>query len=216
MLLDRLDEAGLTDSTVVLFLGDHGPPTGRAKTTCYEAGLRVPYLLRWPGVTSPGVSQALVSAVDITPTFLDAAGIDAAGRMHGQSLRPVAADPDAEFRQTLGAEFIYHGAESYFPRRSVRTDRWKLIENELAGQDNPVKGVDSCPSTRLALTRPAGDRSRQIFERLLAPPRFELYDLQADPWEWVNLADDPQNAETLTKLKGKLADWRRATGDSDR
>ena len=66
MLMEKLKTAGKDENTIIIFLGDHGPPFSRGKTTCYEAGLRVPFLLRWPGVTKPGlVSEAFVSSVDI-------------------------------------------------------------------------------------------------------------------------------------------------------
>ncbi len=49
-LLDKLlEKHGLFENTLVIFLGDHGPPFTRAKTTCYEAGVKIPFILRWPG-----------------------------------------------------------------------------------------------------------------------------------------------------------------------
>ncbi len=77
LLLEKLRALGKDKNTLVIFLGDNGPPFARAKTTCYEAGLRTPFLLRWPGVTQPGlVSEAFVSSADILPTILDAAVLE--------------------------------------------------------------------------------------------------------------------------------------------
>ena len=95
MLTDFLREADHWDDTLIIFLGDHGPPFARGKTSCYEAGLRVPFLARWPGVSEPHVSKRLVGSVDIYPTILDAAGVEISRRLHGRSLRPVLTASDS-------------------------------------------------------------------------------------------------------------------------
>lgn len=213
MILDAVEASGQSDRTVLIIMGDHGPPVGRGKTTCYEAGLRVPFLVRWPGLSSPGSSTALVSAVDIVPTFLDAAGLAAPDDLHGRSLRPVLASDDAEWRTELFAEFQFHGERPYFPRRCVRTDRFKLIHNPNAQQSQPSPSVDGCPAPSLAKQLPADSIVRQAFERMQQPPEWELYDLQADPWEWQNLAEDSQHRDTLQQLQLSLMKWRQGTND---
>ena len=69
MLLGELKNTGHDATTAIIFVGDHGPPFNRGKTTCYEAALRVPFIVRWPGVSTPAVSDAFVSTVDIAPTI---------------------------------------------------------------------------------------------------------------------------------------------------
>ncbi len=76
LLLEALKRHGHAYNTLVIFIGDHGPPFNRGKSTCYEGGLRIPFLVRWPGVTKPMRSSAMVSTVDILPTILDATGAD--------------------------------------------------------------------------------------------------------------------------------------------
>ena len=67
-LLAELDEAGKTDNTLVVFIGDHGAQMARGKVTVYEGGVRVPYIVRWPGVSQRGArSKALVSTIDLLP-----------------------------------------------------------------------------------------------------------------------------------------------------
>ncbi len=91
MLFDVLKERERWDNTLVVFIGDHGPPFTRAKTTVYEAGEQIPFIVRWPGVSVDGTrSEALVSVVDIMPTVLDAAGV-APPPMAGKNLRPLLA-----------------------------------------------------------------------------------------------------------------------------
>ena len=209
-----LAEKGLDGSTLVVFLGDHGPPFCRAKTTNYEAGLRVPLLVRQPGkVPSGQVREQLVSTVDLLPTFLAAAGMAVPGHLAGASLQPLLATADAPWRETLCAEFTTHGPTGYFPRRSIRDARHKLILNLVAdARPNPALSVDGCPATRLAL---GGEDSpaKTIHAVASHPPMIELYDLRSDPNEMRNLAGDPALAGVRERLLAQLAAWREQTRD---
>lgn len=217
LLLEKLEKAGHGENTLVIFLGDHGPPFSRGKTTCYESGLRVPFLVRWPGVAVPGlVSEALVSAVDIVPTILDAAGAEMPTTLHGASLVPalITAEKPGEWRNYLVGEFHYHGYQPFFPRRAIRNDQFKLIHNILAGKSTPNVRVDGDPTVASAsdpkyVDTPAG----KAFQRYANPPEWELYDLHSDPVEFYNLADDPAHAKTLGELQKALLNWRKETND---
>lgn len=217
LLLEELTAAGKAENTLVIFLGDHGPPFSRGKTTCYESGLRVPFLVRWPEVSTKGIeSSALISATDITPTILDAAGIEFPRKFHGRSVRPAlqSPTPPTGWREHLVGEFHFHGFQPFFPRRAIRDERFKLIHNPLAEESHPVGRVDGDPNNQFADTEkyrdtPAGN----AFQRYLNPPEWELYDLEADPVEFYNLAEDPKHAETLAKLQESLLNWQRETND---
>lgn len=217
LLLDRLDESGQADRTVVVFIGDHGPPVGRSKTTCYEAGLRIPFLVRWPGVSRPHVSDRMVSTVDIVPTFLDAAGADVPADLPGRTLRKLLQDDAPEdrgdWREHLFAEHAYHTAAHFVPRRCVRGRRYKLIENLRAGDDDLPRGVDGCPSASIAAGMSPDSDAAKAFDRIESPPRWELYDLKNDPWEWNNLADDPAMVDVLERLRTRMRQWQRRTND---
>lgn len=215
MLLDELKKSGRHNDTLVIFIGDHGPPFARGKTTCYEAGLRVPFLVRWPGVSKKGtVSSALVSTVDILPTVLDAVGAPLPEGLHGESLRPVLAKNDAPWRDYLVGEFQFHGGEPFYPRRAIRDGRFKLIHNLRAGEARPSTGVDGDKAYAASLTEPYnGTDVRAAFETFANPPEFELYDLEADPIEFHNLAGLPELREEEARLKSELAAWQRETDD---
>lgn len=128
-ILDALDELGLADKTLVVFTSDHGNMLGQHglmdKTlgTFYDDLMRVPLLLRLPGVIPSGaVSDALVSSVDLPPTFLDYAGASPLPKAHGRSLRGVVGG-GAGYDEVFGER-----AEPQTPAaaRMVRTSRWKL------------------------------------------------------------------------------------------
>jgi N-sulfoglucosamine sulfohydrolase len=214
LLMDALDKSGKADDTVVVFCGDHGPPFARGKTTCYESGLRVPFFLRWPGVTRPAmVSPRMVSTVDILPTFLDAAGIPAPHPLHGTSLRQ-AVTPGRPWRQFLAAEFHFHGASPFFPRRAITDGQWKLIHNLLAGRATPSTGIDGDQAMRFSRDpRYEATPVRRAFDTFANPPEFELYNLANDPIEFQNLAGTSGGSSAQQRLTKALTEWRKQTDD---
>ena len=97
----------------------------------------------------------------------------------------------------------------------MRNDRYKLIQNLMPGEDNPghettlKRFFDDLPGAIDA----APDEIRAAYLLMQAPPEFELYDLQQDPYEFRNLAADPLHAAALTELKQQLTAWRTRTRD---
>lgn len=211
LLLEKLRQAGKAENTLVIFLGDHGPPFARGKISCYEAGLKIPLTLYWPGITQPNThSDALVSTIDLVPSILEAARVSIPANLPGRSLSGLQGRKKTAWRQTLAAEFTAHGELAY-PQRSIRDDRYKLIVNLLAGRSNPGIAIDR--DIAYALSRKYSGEVRQIFDRLKNPPREELYDLKTDPDEFHNLADDPAHQAVLKRLQGQLREWQEATRD---
>ena len=214
MLMKELKDAGHDDNTLIIFLGDHGPPFTRGKTSCYEAGLRVPFLAHWPGVSEAQVSDRLVGSVDIYPTILDAAGIERPSGLHGRSLRPVLrATKSLDWRETLVAEFHFHGADPFFPRRAITDGRFKLIHNLLAGTAEASASVDGDSAWKVAQGLPESHPARMAMDRLHTPPEWELYDLHSDPVEFINRAGESSLKEIESRLKARLAEWQKETGD---
>jgi N-sulfoglucosamine sulfohydrolase len=215
LLMEKLKAAGKDDNTLIIFLGDNGPPFARAKTTCYEAGLRTPFLLRWPGVTRPGlVSEAFVSSVDILPTILDATGNKIPAHVQGRSLRKAGAGDNSGWRTTLAGEFHQHGEHPFFPRRALRDVRYQIIHNLLAGKATIYASVDGDTADKVAqLPAYDGTPAQRAMAMLPTPPEWELYDLEADPAQFQNLAADPAHAETLKRMQGLLLEWRKETQD---
>jgi len=216
LLLQRLSELGHEQDTVVLFIGDHGPPFTRSKTTCYEAGVRIPFLLRVPGMKHAGKMEAsLVSTVDILPTFLEAAGIALPEGLAGQSLWPLLeGGPNISWRETLCCEYTSHHQKGYFPRRSIRDNRYKLILNLLPDRPNPILAVDGCAAWKAAqnpsFLRPDAQEAMKTYAH---PPTVELYDLKEDPEEFHNLAGRDSHESIEKRLLKALQAWREETND---
>jgi N-sulfoglucosamine sulfohydrolase len=213
LLLAELEKVGHTDDTLILFVGDHGPPFFRGKTSCYEGGVRVPMLAVWPGVFSAGErTPALVSTVDLLPTILDATAQPMLAGLHGLSLRHTL--NERQHRQHLATEFHYHGASPFYPRRTIRDARFKLIHNLRAGQAKATTGIDGDASFSMSQSPPfVSTPIGKAFARAANPPEFELYDLKTDPWEFENLATSPEHAAPLAHLQSALLAWRKETND---
>ncbi len=220
-ILALLDEYGHADNTLVIFSADHGPShLLRGKTTPYENGLRVPFIVRWPGhVRTPGTrSNELVSFVDLYPTFVAAAGLEIPKHLPGYSILPIIEGKKAHRRQRLYSAYVAHttGMHQYWPTRTVTDGRWKLIHH-LFGDGKRRRYPDGNQALS-ALNRqlkkiPAESLPRQIARRSEVPPAFELYDLDADPHELTNLSGDPKYAEIEKRLRTRLQHWRERTAD---
>jgi arylsulfatase A-like enzyme len=140
-LLDELDRQGLSDNTIVVYASDQGFFLGEKgwfdKRWMYEESLRMPLLVRWPGVVEPGSeSTALVQNLDLAQTFLDAAGVDAPDTMQGRSLTPLLRGPrSADWRDAIYYHYYeYPAVHSVMRHEGVRTERYKLINHYWADQ----------------------------------------------------------------------------------
>jgi len=216
-VLGALERSGKAADTLVVYLGDHGADLLRGKRTSYEGGVRIPLLARWPaGARGGQVRRELVSTIDLLPTVLELAGAPPVPGLPGRSLVPLLRGAAPPWREHLFTEFHTHAARTnYWPQRTVRDDRFKLIENLLPGEVNP--GYDFTldhhrPDLRAAIAAAPPD-VRAAYARMERPPRWELYDLAADPFEFRDLSGDPAHAPELARLQRVLADWRAQTAD---
>lgn len=215
-LLEALQRSGKAENTLVVYLGDHGADLLRGKRTSYEGGLRIPLIVRWPGkIKSKQVRSELVSTLDLMPTFLAATKAEAVADLPGRSLLPLLKNEPADWREFLFTEYHLHSAHNFFPQRTVRNARFKLIQNLQPGLVNP--GYDFTLNRFFAdlpkAISEAPEPVRSAYLRMRTPPEFELYDLKTDPFEFRNLTTDPDHGEALAKLKEQLSAWRKRTRD---
>jgi uncharacterized sulfatase len=212
-ILDRLDTEGLTDNTLVMFFGDHGRPHVRGKQWLYDGGLHVPLLVRWPGKVQPGsVNNQLTSLLDMVPTTLAAANVPAPQgvQLMGHDIH----DPDWSGHAHLFAARDRCG-EAVDRIRSVRTRKFKYIRNFHPDkpylQHSSYKKLSYPVVTVMQVLHAEGKWDSPMMAQ--TRPVEELYDLESDPNEMNNLADDPSKATELAELRGLVDDWIEATGD---
>jgi arylsulfatase A-like enzyme len=220
LLLEELDNSGKADNTIVIYLGDHGAQFSRGKTSVYEAGLRVPLIVRWPGHTKAGhVSQELASSLDILPTILQATNVKPPAGLDGRALQPLLEGRFVKWREHLFAHKMGSAAHFYYPQVAVRDARYKLIVNPLRRLNPPAQiytdnsGVFFIAGTRKDEVAAASPLIQKAYATYHNPPPVELYDLQTDPYEFKNLANDPKHAAAQKRLHSRLREWQRDTGD---
>lgn len=213
-VLDRLEEEGLLDNTIIFYFGDHGRPHVRGKQWLYDSGIHIPLIIRWPGHVEAGsVEDGFVSAIDLGPTAMALADIPVPEHMQGH---PVLGN-NARFREFIAA--ARDRCDMTIDRvRCIRTEKYKYIRNfhpELPYNQfsrykdffYPMQNLMNVLGERGELT-PA-----QQYHVAKTKPPEELYDLDNDPYEIHNRADDPALQDVLADLRNKLDVWMDETGD---
>jgi arylsulfatase A-like enzyme len=224
LVLAQLEADGLADSTVVLFMGDNGEAHIRGKQFCYEEGLRVPFIVRWPnGLSAPrgyrpgAVERRLTEAIDVAPTLMSLADAPVPARMQGRAfLGPKAAPPR---RYAFGARDRCD--EAAMRIRTVRDDRYRYIRNFTPEKPflspNAYKAAEYPLWTLLPGLNAEGALT-PAQAALCAPsmPPEELYDMRADPHQIRNLATDSRHKATMARLRAALEGWITETDDQGR
>ena len=214
-ILAEVDSQGQTENTLVIFFSDNGMPFPRAKTSCYDSGIRIPMIVRWPGRVPAGeVSRSLISTVDLAPSVLSLLGLEVPSRMQGMALSRVLTDPQAEAREYIHAERNWHNLDDH--QRAVRDKRYKYIRNHFPRRMMPLASdLMSCPSYLSLLRLRDLNRLTPGQMRLFMVPRAgeELYDTWSDPYEFANLAGDPKYSGVLERLRAECRRWTSTTGD---
>ncbi|MEL7375322.1 MAG: sulfatase [Bacteroidota bacterium] len=176
-VLSKLEEEGLLENTIVVYMGDNGFSFGEHglidKRHAYEESMRVPLLVYAPGMLRAQPLTDMVTNVDIAPTFLEVAGLPKPDQMNGQSFLPLLQGrPTANWRTHFFYEYYW---ERPFPQtptvHAIRSDRYKFIRYHGIWDIN------------------------------------EFYDLEADPYEAVNLIDHPDHQETIRAMNEQLFLW---------
>jgi N-sulfoglucosamine sulfohydrolase len=138
-LMEYLKQSGMIKNTVILFVGDNGAAFNGGKTTCYEPGMSVPFIVYWKGglLKAGQVRNELVSTIDIMPTILEICGVKIPEGLEGRSLIPQLKGQEfVEWRTFLFGEMNFHQPSNYNPMRTIRDSRYHLIQN-LYAQDKP-------------------------------------------------------------------------------
>lgn len=175
-MLKTLDELGMADNTVVIYMTDHGEMLGdhgiyEKGPYFYDCLTRVPLIVRWPGKLKAGLrTNALVELADIAPTVMEAVGLTIPAGMQGHSLMPLLTGETTSHRDSVYMEF-YNAVASYTPvpmATCVRTAQWKLSYWQTLGTG-------------------------------------ELYNLEKDPGEVINLWGTPHAKDAQSMMLQQLA-----------
>lgn len=223
VVLEKLRSEGVLEDTVVIFFADNGRLEFRGIHWCYDSGLHVPMIIRWPknypappGVQPGTMSRQIISLLDLTATTLDIAGVAKPKGMQSRVFLGPHADPARQY--AFGARDRID--ETVQRIRSVTDGRYHYIRNFLP--DHPFMALnrykEKCFPV-VPLLRQLHDEGKlnAVQAALMAPrmPDEELYDTQQDPYEIHNLASsaDPTHQDALIRLRAELANWIDETND---
>ncbi|MCA9136235.1 MAG: DUF1080 domain-containing protein, partial [Planctomycetales bacterium] len=181
----------------------------------YEPGIRVPLIVSSPGVRNGGrINTALVTLADITPTILEWTGVDVPSNLHGRSLIPILDVDQPEGWDQVMLSHVCHEVTMYYPMRTIRNRRYKLIWNIDWRSEYPLP-IDTLRRATWTETVRRGDPTigKRSVKKFLFRDQIELYDLEKDPDEIVNLADVPEMQDIRRQLSESLDQWMIATDD---
>ena len=215
-VLRALQEAGLEDNTLVVFLSDNGISQPFAKSNCYLTSTRTPWLVRWPGKIKPGVdTEHFISGIDFMPTVLEAAGVPAPAGMDGRSFLPLLKDEQQAGRDHVFTCYNDTSGRRSYPMRCLHTKRFGYIFNAWSDgktryQSEPMNGLAFKAMQRAA---PEQKAVAERVELLLHRVPEELYDFAADPDALHNLVADPKFHEQLVQMRQEMLRWMEQTQD---
>ena len=230
-MIESLARENLLESTLIVVTSDHGNPMPRSKCNLYDSGTRVPLAIRFPGPAKEGVTRRdLVNLIDLAPTFLTAGGVEIPEEMSGHPLQSL-----PETGAAVPRDFVVTGFERHiicrrdgvgYPARCIRTnsfayirnyepDRWPAGDPDFVSSHQGFLGDCDRGATKEFLMSNSSETRIAPYYRLSfgrRPPE-ELYDMERDPHQLRNLAEEKNFAEVKSSLRQKMEDYLRATGD---
>ena len=242
-IIQALQESGLAENTLVIFLSDHGMAWDLSKWSLYPSGVRTPIILRWPAKVKSGQidSQSVVSVVDIAPTIAEICGLPPLKKTDGQSFLPLFTDRQLKWKRTLAFScFNYMNNHSevddsirsfnsdlskqfdqYRPSRALNSNKFCYVWNGWAD------GNMHLPKTMLGefhwiLNEMTKTSTDSVTTDYLRTKKFieyrtpeELYDLSIDPGCQINLADNSNHSLTLKKFRNRMKKVLQKTQDHE-
>ncbi len=216
-LIDELEKSGRAEDTLVIYISDNGIAMPGAKTTIYDPGVLMPMLLSCPELNLTGgtTCDAMISFTDLVPSILDWTGADGPDyELPGRSFLSAAGQENPAGWDQVFCSHTFHEIQMYYPMRSIRTRKYKYILNLAHKLDYPFASDLFDSSTWQAiLTRQEPMLGVRTVEAYIHRSREELYNLENDPNEVNNLADNPAHRAVLDQLRGRLKTWQTETKD---
>lgn len=216
-ILDILEEEGVADNTIVMFLSDNGMAFPFSKTNCYLQSTNTPWIVRWPGKVKPNTINAkdFISAIDFFPTVLEAVGLRTPDGLDGTSFVPTLLGQKQKGRDKVFTQFFETSAKKQFPMRCIQDAKYGYIFNAWSDGETRFRNESQSGYTYKAMVE-AGKTNPEIADRVkLFDNRKveEFYDFENDPNALHNLIEDPKYAEIINKYRVDMELWMEKVND---
>ena len=213
--MDLLEQHGVAENTLIIFLSDNGMAFPFAKTNCYLNSTQTPFIVRWSNQVPAGVvnHERMVNGIDIFATILEAAQAAAPIGIDSESFLPLVTGNPQGGRSRIFTQFHQTASRGNFPMRCIRGPDWGYIWNPWSNGERRFRNESMSGRTFEAMrgSDESSANERADFFQLRVPE--ELYDFSSDPHALHNRIDDPACAEILTDLTKELEQWMIATED---
>lgn len=216
-VLDALEESGMADDTLVIFMSDNGMAFPFSKANCYLNSTKTPFIARWRGHIKPGEwnRKDYIAGIDYTATILEAVGIEQELPGDGRSYLPLLLGKRQEDRDKVFTQFNTTSRKDSYPMRCVQSQRFGYIFNAWADGEICYRNESMTGLTFQAM-KEAGEEDNEIAERVRFFQyrcREEFYDFSQDPDALCNLIDDPAHQERIQEFRDCLEAEMRESGD---
>ena len=216
-VLRALDESGMADDTLVIFMSDNGMAFPFAKANCYLNSTKTPFIARWTGHIEAGAwnKNDYIAGIDYTPTILEAVGLKDELECDGCSYLPLLLGEKQENRDVVYTQFNTTSMKNSYPMRCIQSEQYGYIFNAWADGNTYYKNESMSGLTFRAM-QSAGEDNEEILERvrfLNYRCREEFYDFTNDPNALHNLIDEPEYQEMIQKFRNRLEKYLKETED---
>jgi N-sulfoglucosamine sulfohydrolase len=218
-IMELIEEEGLIDNTLFIFLSDHDAAMPTAKQNCYAHSSVTPLIVRWPGKIIPGSidKEHMVSSLDLFPTILEALAIAIPEKQDGRSMLSILKGGKQKGRDAVFTSYNYIvPGQQVFPMRAVHTKEWSYIFNPWSDGKKQRKSTENQSELTFAAMLDAALTDSKMAERvntILLRRRDELFDLKKDPWSFKNLSNHPEYAPQLNKMKALILEEMKRSDD---
>ena len=210
-VLELLEEEGVADNTMVMFLSDNGMAFPFSKTNCYLQSTNTPWIVRWPGKVEPNTinTKDFISGIDFFPTVLEAAGLQIPDSLDGTSFVPTLLGQKQKGRDKVFTQFFETSAQKQYPMRCIQDAKYGYIFNAWSDGKTKFRNESQQGYTYKAMVE-AGKTDPKIAARvkLFDYRRVEeFYDFKNDPNALHNLIKDPEYTEIINKYRAEMERW---------
>ncbi|MCF6268965.1 MAG: sulfatase [Melioribacteraceae bacterium] len=216
LLIKELKESGRFENTLIIYISDNGIPFPGAKTTLYDSGLNMPMIVVSPSIKEKGkFTNAFISFTDITPTILDWTNSNGPDyELPGKSFLSVLNKENPDGWDEVYQSHTFHEITMYYPMRGIRNQKYHLIHNLFPELEFPfATDLYSSKTWQAILDNKMEYMGKRSVKEYLMRPEFELYDIEKDPNETLNLAYKKEYSAIKKELYEKLHNQRVKTDD---